>query len=155
LKKKILAVTSLDKTIEDLVNETDQKTLAKWACDCVERVLHLYDNHCSDDKRPQEALQACRAWIETGEFSMLKIRKCALASHEAAREIEEFNPARSVARAAGHAVATAHVFTYAKGAALYAATSIRDASKSTDAETRTLKERKCLYCHPLQLRYLS
>ncbi|OGB63001.1 hypothetical protein A2X44_03250 [candidate division CPR3 bacterium GWF2_35_18] len=42
---------------------------------------------------------------------MAVIRKASLDSHAAARDVGEDNPARSSARSAGQAVATAHVKT--------------------------------------------
>jgi len=50
---------------------------------------------------------------------MADVRRDSLAAHAAAREAEENSAARFAARAAGQAVATAHVPSHAIGAAWY------------------------------------
>jgi hypothetical protein len=82
---------------------------------------------------------------------MADVRKSALASHAAAREVGEDNAARSAARAAGQAVATAHVPTHSIGAANYALQAIYRAAKSYDADTAIAKERNWQYQHLLGL----
>ncbi len=98
----------------------DQKILAKWAADCAERVLLIFEKNCPDDKRPSEAIQTCRTWAATGIFSMAIIRGASLAAHAAARKAKENVAACFAARAAGQAVATAHVPQHAFGASYYA-----------------------------------
>lgn len=129
----------------DIVSKTDQKTLARWAIDCSERVLPYFEDEFPDDKRPRNALITLQKWINTGEFSMSVIRKASLDSHAAAREVGDDNPARSAARAAGQAVATAHVPTHAIGAAIYALQAIHRASGDVS------KERDWQYQHLLDL----
>jgi hypothetical protein len=85
-------------------------------------------------------------------FKMADIRKAALASHAAAREVGEDNAARSAARAAGQAVATAHVPTHSIGAANYALQAIHRATNSSDANAAVAKERDWQYHHLLELR---
>jgi hypothetical protein len=89
--------------------------------------------------------------MNTGEFRMADIRKASLASHAAARDVGEDNAARSAARAAGQAVATAHVPTHSIGAANYALQAIHRASSSSDAEAAVAKERHWQYQHLLEL----
>lgn len=83
---------------------------------------------------------------------MAEIRKVSLASHAAAREVGEDNAARSASRAAGQAVATAHVPTHAIGAANYALQAIHRAAGSLDADAAVTKERNWQYQHLLELR---
>ncbi|MDD1706096.1 MAG: hypothetical protein LUQ12_03545 [Methanoregulaceae archaeon] len=83
---------------------------------------------------------------------MADIRRTALASHAAAREVPEYHAARSAARAAGQALATAHVPAHALAAAVYAATAVRDAASSADADIATTREREWQYQHLLRLR---
>jgi hypothetical protein len=85
-------------------------------------------------------------------FKMAVIRNAALASHAAAREVGEDNAARSAARAAGQAVATAHVPTHSIGAANYALQVIHRAANSSDADTAIVKERDWQYQHLIELR---
>jgi hypothetical protein len=102
-------------------NVDDHKALALWAAECAERVLPLFEEKYPDDTRPRDAIRVLREWASTGKFSMRVIRGASLAAHAAAREVaEEDNAARYAARAAGQAVATAHVPTHAIGPALYA-----------------------------------
>ena len=62
------------------------------------------------------------------------IRAAALASHTAAREVGEDNPASSAARAAGQAVSTAHVKDHALAAANYALQAIFRANIDNNPE---------------------
>jgi hypothetical protein len=91
--------------------------LARWAADCAEGVLPLFSRH-SRDTRPQQALEVARAWA-TGEVKTGVAMKVAIAAHAAAREVTE-KAAIAAARAAGHAVATAHFADHSMGALLYA-----------------------------------
>src|SRR6266567_1938456 len=109
-----------DEATVALVKQTDQKRLAIWAIECVERVMPYFEDTYPQDYRPRNALETLQTWIETGVFHMETIRKASLASHAAAREVGEDTAARSTARAAGQAVATAHVPLHALGAASYA-----------------------------------
>jgi hypothetical protein len=78
---------------------------------------------------------------------MADVRRTALAAHAAARDVQEDDPARSAARAAGHAVATAHVPTHAIAAARYAATAVRDAASPAEADIAATREREWQYQH--------
>lgn len=94
--------------------------MAVWAADCAERVLPLFETAYPEDNRPRNAIEACRAWVRTGVFRMAEIRGASLAAHAAARDAKENDAACFAARAAGQAVATAHVPQHAYGAAYYA-----------------------------------
>lgn len=141
----------LDQQVTELVGKTDHKTLAVWACDCAERVLPYFERSYPADDRPRRAIDAGRVWARTGVFRMADIRKASLGAHAAARAVEGDNAARSAARAAGQAVATAHVPTHSVGAAIYAATAVRDAVEATDADTAVAQERDWQYHHLLGL----
>ena len=82
---------------------------------------------------------------------MAEICKASLASHAAARDVGENNAARSAARAAGQAVATAHVPTHCIGAANYALQAIYRATNPSDADAAVAKERESQYHHLLEL----
>ncbi|HUU76346.1 MAG TPA: hypothetical protein VMW63_09720 [Methanoregulaceae archaeon] len=151
MKKPILAKTSMDTSIADLADRTNHRTLAIWAADCAERVLPYFEDKYPEDDRPRKAIEAARAWAQTGIFRMADVRKTSLAAHAAAREANVYDPARSAARAAGHAIATSHVPRHAIGAAIYAATAVRDAASSSDADAATVKEREWQYQHLLEL----
>jgi len=146
------SVTYTDESMVELVRRTDHKSLAVWAVDCVERVMPYFEEKFPDDHRPQQAIEALQAWIHTGVFKMAVIRKASLTSHAAAREVGEDNATRSVAHAAGQAVATAHVPMHALGAANYALQAIHRATNPPDANAAVAKEREWQIQHLLDLR---
>ena len=153
MKKSPYSLRSLlDDRITELVKKTDHKTLAIWALDCAERVLPYFEEKYPDDRRPRNALESLRAWINTGVFKMAVIRQASLASHAAAREVGEDNAARSAARSAGQAVATAHVPSHSLGAAIYALQAVYRASGSSDAGAAIAGERDWQRQHLLDLR---
>jgi hypothetical protein len=141
-----------DAEMLDLVKITDHKTLAVWAIDCAERVLPYFEGQYPKDPRPRKALETLRVWIATGVFKMAVIRKASLDAHAAAREVGDDSPARSAARAAGQAVATAHVPRHAYGAAVYAQQAVFRAADPTKADAAAVKERDWQYRHLRELR---
>ena len=96
------------------LNDPTHRTLAWWAADCAEHVLGLFTADRPGDDRPALAIAAARAWARD-ELSMATGREAAFAAHAAARET--VGAARHVARAAGHAVATAHMADHELGPA--------------------------------------
>ena len=88
-----------------LLDDQTHRQLALWAAELREHVLYLFNDRYPDDKRPQRAIEKARAWAEN-EITMSQAREAAYASHVAARDTNGL--ASLVARAAGHAVATAH-----------------------------------------------
>ncbi len=152
MKKSKFSLTRYkDERIVELVRKTDHKTLAVWAIDCAERVLPYFEEKYPEDHRPRNAIETLQTWINTGVFKMAVIRKASLASHAAAREVGEDNAARSAARAAGQAVATAHVPTHSIGPAIYALQAIYRATDSSDVDAAIAKERAWQYQHLLEL----
>ena len=154
-KKSKFSLAHYKDEFVELVQKTDHKTLAVWAFDCVERVMAYFEEKYPEDHRPRNALETLQAWISTGEFRMAVIRGASLASHAAAREVGEDNAARSVARAAGQAVATAHVPTHSIGGAIYALQAIHRATDPSDADAAVAKERDWQYNHLLRLREVA
>lgn len=152
MKKTGFSLAHYKAEFVDLVAETDQKTLAVWAIDCAERVLPYFESSIPDDPRPRQAIEILHTWLLTGVFSMAVIRKASLGSHAAARDVGEDNPARSAARAAGQAVATAHVPVHSIGAAIYALQAVYRASDAANAQDAVEKERAWQYQRLLELR---
>ncbi len=109
------------------------RLLAAWAADCAEHVLPLFTKQCPRDDRPRKAIEAARAWSR-GEISVGEARTAAIASHAAARDTAD-GAARAVARAAGHAAATAHMGDHARGPALYAVKAVQASGKADVART--------------------
>jgi hypothetical protein len=148
--------TFKDEATLELVKKTDKRTLAVWAIDCAERVLSYFEEEYPADTRPRKAIETLQEWLRTGIFRMADIRKASLDAHAAAREVGEDIPARSAARAAGQAVATAHVPTHSLGAAIYALQAIyRTLNPSVAADAVVAKERDWQYQHLLTLRKKS
>jgi len=152
MKKSKFSIAHKDESIVELVSKTDHKTLAAWAIDCVERVLPYFEEKYPEDHRPRQAIEVLQTWIDTGVFKMAVIRNASLTSHAAASEVGEDNAARSAARAAGQAVATAHVPTHSIGAANYDLQAIHRATNASDADAAVAKERDWQYQHLLELR---
>lgn len=130
-----------DPELVELIKKYDQKTLAIWARDCAERVMHFFEEKYPQDKRPRQALETLQRWIDTGEFKMSAIRGASLEAHAAAKDIGNDSPAASAAHAAGQAVATAHVYTHSMGPALYAQQAIHRASSHEEAEKNVEEEK--------------
>ena len=151
MKKSTFSLAQHKNYFIALVKKTDHKTLAVWAIHCAERVLPYFEGKYPEDHRPRQAIETLQAWINTGVFKMAVIRKASLTAHAAARDVGEDNPARSAARAAGQAVATAHVPTHSIGAAIYALQAIHRATDAADADTAIAKERDWQYRHLLEL----
>ena len=150
MKKSKFSLTQYkDERIIELVKKTDHKILAVWAVYCAEHVLPYFEEKYPKDHRPRKAIETLKAWINTGVFSMAVIRKASLASHAAAREVGEDNAVRSAARAAGQAVATAHVPTHSIGSAIYALQTIY---RATNSDAAVAKERDWQYHHLLKLK---
>ena len=98
------------------------QSLALWAASCAERVLPLFQESYPSVLGPSQAVDATRIWARGG-MTMMEARSFAYAAHAAAREVE--GVAREVARACGHAVATAHMADHELGAAFYALRAIQ------------------------------
>lgn len=107
-------------TLDDVTHQA----LALWAADCAERVLPLFEREKPQDTRPTEAIAAARAWAR-GDITMMQAREFAYAAHDAAREVT--GAASEAARAAGHAVATAHMADHELGSAYYALRAVTEA----------------------------
>ena len=151
MKRPKFSINHKDDEVQKLVSQTDQKTLALWAIDCAERVMPYFEGNFPQDRRPRQALEILKNWIAMGEFKMSVIRKASLDSHAAARDVGTDSPARSAARAAGQAVATAHVPRHAYGPAVYAQQAVFRASEPAEAEAAVANERDWQYKRLLEL----
>lgn len=106
--------------------------LMRWACDCAEHVLPLYGNHI--DEPLLKNLRVARAWTE-GRATVGEARRASLESIAVAREAP--NPtAAAVARAVGHAAATAHMADHCLGPVLYALKALRSSGTPIDEEMK-------------------
>jgi len=121
-----------------LLDEEKHRLLARWAADCAEHVLPLFTARYPGDDRPRRAIETARAWSR-GEVTVGTAREAAVAAHRAARDVSD-PVAREVARAAGHAVATAHMADHELGAAAYAIRAIRLAAPASEAIEQGARE---------------
>jgi hypothetical protein len=99
--------------------EDDRRVVAVWAAGCAERVLSLFAARAAGDTRPRDAIEGARAFARN-ELRVGPARTLAARAHAAARSVSD-PAATAAARAAGHAVATAHMASHALGAPAYAA----------------------------------
>lgn len=134
-------LNSYDKSLFDLINQVTHQTTGVWALMCAKRVLPFFTDLYPHDQHPKNALETLQNWIHTGEFRMDVIRKAALDSHAAAREVGQNNPAHSDVRAAGQAVSTVHVRKHAIAASSYATQAIHRAAEDFEAEKLVAEER--------------
>jgi hypothetical protein len=151
MNKPRFSIAHPDVAMQALVNQTGQRTLAVWALECVARVMPCFKAQYPDDPRPENALRVLQDWIDSGVFRMAIIRQAALACHAAAREMDQDSAARSVARAAGQAVATAHVTRHAGGSAQYAQQAVFRAALPPAAVEAVNLERDWQYRRLLEL----
>jgi len=112
------------------LTKEQHRQLMQWACLCAEHVLPLLGDE--PDKRLQQALWVAHEW-QNGNITTGAAMKASVTTHQTARESS--NPVSiAVARAIGHAVATAHMADHSLGAALYALKAIKLAGKPVEEE---------------------
>lgn len=119
------------------LGEPERRVLAAWAADCAERALPFFLAAAPDDPAPAAAIEGARAFAR-GELRIGAARALAVAAHAAARRVDD-PAARAAARAAGHAVAVAHMASHALGVA-YAALAVAAADpEQPDAADQELE----------------
>lgn len=82
------------------------RTLGRWAADCAERALSIYEIHISSDFRPRAAIEGIRIFAGGGRRTA-QLRTLALSAFSAAREAG-VPAAAAAARAAGLAASSAY-----------------------------------------------
>ena len=110
--------------------DDDHRLLARWAADCAEHVLHLFEQARPGDDRPRRAIDLGRAWAR-GEIRWAEARTAAGHANAAARDLR--GAARHAAYAAGQAAAVGHVAAHELGAAAYAIRAARAAATEDDS----------------------
>lgn len=113
-----------DPRLLELIKTTNQKILAIWALDCVEKHMYLIEDKYPFELRPRESLNILKKWLND-EISMWDARKYTWPTLAAARELESTDKAACmIARACSHTLATCHVPTHAEGSAIYVCAAI-------------------------------
>jgi hypothetical protein len=106
------------------------RQLIKWACDCVEHaVLHFSE---IPDKRLIDALCTAKNW-QLGNASVGDARSASMNAISVARESSEPSEIY-LARAVGHAAASAHMADHSIRAAEYALKTVKAKGKSPEEE---------------------
>jgi hypothetical protein len=106
--------------------------LIQWACDCAKHVLHLYGPRI--DLRLTSALSIADRWKQ-GKASVGDARKASLEAIAVARQSSD-KMAVAVARAVGHAAATAHMADHALGTAWYCLKAVQAADGPVEEERK-------------------
>lgn len=108
------------------------RQLMAWGCTCAVHVLPLFGDVIDD--RLTNALWVAKEW-EKGNASVGEARKASVNCIAVAYELSD-PVAIAVARAVGHAVATAHMADHSPGSALYALKAVSKAGKPVEEERK-------------------
>jgi len=114
------------------LKKEQHRQLMQWARKCALHVLSLFGENI--DERLEHALGVAKEW-ERGNASVGDARNAAFDAIAVANESQN-QTSVAVARAVGHAVATAHMADHAPGAAEYALKAIASEGKSIDVERK-------------------
>ena len=103
------------------------RAVGRWAADCTERALSMYERHAENDSRPRAAIESILGFAGGGKRTA-RLRSLALEANAAARQVGD-GAAAAAARAAGAAAASAYTHPLADvhqtkhivGSAAYAA----------------------------------
>ena len=118
------------------LKKEQHRLLIKWACDCVGHVLPLFSEKL--DERLENAILIAKEW-ERGNATVGDAMKASVGAHSVARESS--NPISiAVARAVGHAIATAHMADHSLRGPLYALKAVKHAGGSVDEEREWQKK---------------
>ena len=135
--------------IQSLVKLTetqDKQTLALWAIDYSERmILPLWSKSYPDDLRPQNAINAARAWL-SGEIRLPAAKSAILECHAAAREADKNPVAQAAARTIGQCASTIHSARHCMGLAIYGALAVAYDQLGTDASWKDIEACAAVEC---------
>lgn len=90
------------------ISDDERREVARWAADCAERGLPLYEALSPSDSRPREAIQIARAFADRTAGRSRTLSRIALGAHRAGREIGD-PVGLAVARSASLAAAAANI----------------------------------------------
>lgn len=121
-----------DPKIQELIKTTDQKVLARWAINCLNRILYVYQDKYPDENTPTTALNLLNDWLND-KITMWEARKYCWTVLAKAREIEKIDKVScQILRATSHTLATCHVKTHAEGSAMYVISALKYLNKDLD-----------------------
>jgi len=113
-----------------MLSKEHHRELMIWACKCARHILRLYSGPFKSDLKI--ALATGIKWTKEGA-TVGDARKAAVRAISVANSC--INPVdTAIARAVGHAVATAHMADHALGPALYALRALQTAGKAPGKE---------------------
>ena len=119
----------------------DERTQRLFACDCAEHVLHIFENHYPDDKRPRLVIESARLFVKATQ-SAQAVRDAAQAAALAAVDAAALAAALAAGDAAWYAAGAAA--WYAAGAAA------RDAARDAAWDAAWAAETKWQYAKLLE-----
>lgn len=115
-----------------LLKKEQHRQIISWACYCVEHILPQFDN--GKNEQLKKNLNVGKEWGK-GKASTGDARKASMDAIKVANETSD-QVSVAVARAVGHAVATAHMADHSLVAAKYALKAVQLAGNSTDDERK-------------------
>lgn len=112
----------------------ERRVVAKWAADCAERVLWLFEAAAPGDDRPRRAIERARGFA-SGDLDVATEIRRRFVGGVSADELTT-PVARAAARAAGQAVGVCHMGAHALGAAAYAVVAVSLSAPDRASTTR-------------------
>jgi len=134
--------------LRELIDTQSKDTIHKWCLGyAVDRILPVFEKHCSGDERPRNAVTAAQDFLDGKvKFTVVKniiLNEC----HAAARELGANPTAQAAARAVGQGSAVVHTLTHSLGLYFYAAAAVaydRMGTDSSEDEYAAIAEEVCL-----------
>lgn len=106
-------------------NSIEHKILARWAIDCLSRILPIFNEKYPNDTILKTAIDTLIKWIND-EIRMWDARKYTYRVLALAKEMQMTDkPYSQIVRAASHCLATCHVPTHSEGTAMYVVSAIQ------------------------------
>jgi len=127
--------------LRELIDTQSKDTIRKWCLDYAQhKILPIFEKHCPGDKRPRNAVNAARDYIN-GKIKFPEVKNSILNEcHAAARELDANPIAQAAARAVGQGSAVVHTLTHSLGLFFYAAAAVAYDRIGLDANDETYAE---------------
>lgn len=95
------------------ITDGERRALARWAADCAERVLPLFEAEAPKNRRPREAIEAAREFVRTGKRTKTLRDLIWAAIKTSSKAPVNGTPGSPAAFSAGIAAGTAFMHPYA------------------------------------------